>query len=200
MKKTLLLLALMTTPAMAQMQHPANSAPDASASTMNDMQMMTTGTAAQTGVGGSPLFEPGQSAFAAIAEVVRAMEADPQTDWENVDIDALRQHLRDMDVVTIDSSAQADEIEGGMRFTITGAPGVAPSITRMALGHALVMDGVDGWNYTASAIDGGAILEVTVPQADLPKLKGLGFYGLLASGMHHQPHHWMMANGGGMGM
>jgi len=41
---------------------------------------------------------------------------------------------------------------------------------------------------------------VIVPEADLARLEGLGFYGLLAAGMHHQPHHWMMATGGGMGM
>ncbi len=62
------------------------------------------------GVAGSPLTEPGQSAFAAIAEVVRVLEADPQTDWENVNVDLLRQHLRDMDVVTIDSTTQTDQI------------------------------------------------------------------------------------------
>ncbi len=151
------------------------------------------------GVGGSPLSEPGQSAFAAIAEVVRQLEADPNTDWNNVTIDVLREHLRDMDVVTIDSTAVAEDVDGGVRFTITGAPDVAPSITRMALGHAGVMDGVDDWRYSAEALDNGAVLTVLVPEADLAKLKALGFYGMLASGMHHQPHHWMMANGGGMG-
>jgi len=111
----------------------------------------------------------------------------------------LREHLRDMDVVTIDSTTVAEDVEGGVRFTITGGPDVAPSITRMALGHAGVMDGVDDWRYSAEALDNGAVLTVLVPAEDLAKLKALGFYGMLASGMHHQPHHWMMANGGGMG-
>ncbi len=163
-----------------------------------EMDGMMGGAQAQ-GVGGSPLSEPGQSAFAAIAEVIAVLEADPNTDWNNVNIDALREHLRDMDVVTIDSKAVAEDVEGGVRFTITGAPDVVPSITRMALGHAGVMDGVDGWKYSAEALENGATLTVLVPEADLAKLKGIGFYGMLASGMHHQPHHWMMANGGGMG-
>ncbi len=161
--------------------------------------MMGGGDSTPQGVGGSPLSEPGQSGFAAIAEVVRQLNADPNTDWSNVTIDALRQHLRDMDVVTIDSTAVAEDVEGGVRFTVTGAPDVAPSITRMALGHAGVMDGVDGWRYSAEALDNGATITILVPDADLAKLKGLGFYGMLASGPHHQPHHWMMANGGGMG-
>ena len=173
---------------------------DHAAMMANGGSMASTAGAAQAqGVGGSPLSEPGQSAFAAIAEVVAVLEADPNTDWNNVNIDALREHLRDMDVVTIDSTAVAEDVDGGVRFTITGAPDVVPSITRMALGHASVMDGVDGWKYSAEALDNGATLTVLVPDSDLAKLKGIGFYGLLASGMHHQPHHWMMANGGGMG-
>jgi hypothetical protein len=41
--------------------------------------------------------QPGQSAFAAIQEIVAMLEADPKTDWSRVNIEALRQHLIDMD-------------------------------------------------------------------------------------------------------
>ncbi len=152
-----------------------------------------------TGMARSPLTEPGQSAFATIAEVVRVMDANPDTDWSTVDIDALRAHLQDMDRVTLDSVAVAEDIEGGVRFTVTGDDRVAPSIARMVVGHARVMDGTDGWRYTAEVLPNGAQIDVLVPAGDLAKLKGLGFYGLLASGPHHQPHHWAMANGTGMG-
>jgi hypothetical protein len=37
--------------------------------------------------------EPGQGAFAAIAEIIALLEADPNTDWSKVDITALREHL-----------------------------------------------------------------------------------------------------------
>ncbi len=167
---------------------------------MKMMGAMQGGGAAAQGVGGSPLSEPGQSAFAAIAEVVATLEADPNTDWTSVDINALREHLRDMDVVTIWSKTVTEPVEGGLRFVVTGSAEVAPSIERMVLGHASVMDGVDGWGYTGEPVEGGAALTVTVPEPDMAKLSGLGFYGLLASGMHHQPHHWMMATGQGMGM
>ncbi len=148
------------------------------------------------GVGGSPLSEPGQSAFAAIAEVVAVLKADPNTDWSKVNIDALRNHLRDMDIVTIDSTVVSTEVEGGLRFDVTGAGEVTNAIRRMATAHAGMMDGVDGWAYTTEDIAGGAAMTVIVPEGDLAKLKGLGFYGIMASGMHHQPHHWMMATGG----
>ncbi len=41
---------------------------------------------------GSPS-ETGQSQFAAIAEIVTLLRDDPNTDWEQVDIKALRDHL-----------------------------------------------------------------------------------------------------------
>lgn len=37
--------------------------------------------------------ETGQSAFAAIQEIVTKLEADPATDWSKIDIESLRQHL-----------------------------------------------------------------------------------------------------------
>ena len=161
-----------------------------------DMGAMQMDAPAAGGMAASPLTEGGQSAFAAIAEVVDALKADPNTDWSKVNIDALREHLRDMDIVTIDSHAVAEPVEGGIRFVVTGDADVSPSIERMVMAHARVMDGVDDWKYSAEIIPGGAALTVIVPDADLPKLKALGFYGLMASGMHHQPHHWMMATGG----
>ena len=165
------------------------------------MQGMGAGMGAMAGnaMTAGPLTEAGQSAFATIAEVVRALDANPNTDWSMVDIDALRQHLQDMDRVTLDSFAVAEKVDGGMKFTVTGDATVAPSIERMVLGHAAIMDGTDGWSYSAEIVPNGAEITVLVPESDLAKLEGLGFYGLLASGPHHQPHHWAMANGKGMG-
>ena len=147
------------------------------------------------GMGQIPATEPGQGAFAAIGEIVAALQADPNTDWESVDINALREHLRDMDQVIIDAEATAMPIPGGMKFDVAGEGRVREAIQRMVVGHANVMQGVNGWEYTAEATDTGATLEVRVPEADMAKLKGLGFFGIITSGMHHQPHHWAMATG-----
>ena len=189
MLKTLLVLTLLTSPALAQMAHTDGMAHDSS-----HMMAGMVPTPPQ-GVGGSPLSEGGQSAFAAIAEVVQVLEADPMTDWSTVDIAALREHLRDMDIVTIDSTTTTSEISGGLRFEITGNGEVAAAIRRMVTAHAGMMDGTNGWHYTTEEISDGAAMEVRVPANELPKLKALGFYGLMASGMHHQPHHWAMATG-----
>ena len=44
---------------------------------------------------------PGQEAFGTIQEIVRILEADPTTDWSKVNIAALREHLIDMEEVTM---------------------------------------------------------------------------------------------------
>lgn len=200
MLKILAAFILFASPALAQMPHTPGMQPgqmlDGQAISggamggMGDKGMMPS-----KGVGGSPLSEPGQSAFATLAEVVRVLKADPGTDWSTVNINALREHLQDMDAVTLDSATVTETVDGGLRFNVTGDGRVTASITRMVVGHAAVMDGVDGWGYSAEVIDGGAALTVSVPPEDLAQLKGLGFYGLLASGGHHQPHHWLMATG-----
>lgn len=140
--------------------------------------------------------EPGQSAFAAIQEIVALLEADPMTDWSKVDIDTLRAHLADMDAVTLHAQVSGAEVPGGMAFTVTGEGAVKESIRRMMLAHAAAVDGMNGWRYSAAEIEDGARLTVLAPPTDLMKLKGLGFFGILSSDMHHQDHHLMIARGG----
>ncbi len=149
-------------------------------------------------MGGAPgmVGEPGQGAFAAIGEIVAALEADPATDWARVDIDALRVHLVDMDMVVTNAVVTREATDFGERYVVSGEGQVVGSIQRMVLAHAGVMEGVGGWSYLAEARPDGAVLEVSVPEADMARLHALGFFGILTSGMHHQPHHWAMATGG----
>src|SRR3954462_9782731 len=56
---------------------------------------------------------PGQDAFGTIQEIVGILEADPATDWSKVDIEALRQHLIDMNEVTLNAKAVATPVDGG---------------------------------------------------------------------------------------
>jgi hypothetical protein len=137
--------------------------------------------------------QPGQGAFAAIQEIVEILAADPKTDWSKVNIDALRQHLIDMNNVTLGANAKNESIDGGMRFDVTGEGPVRDSIRRMTAAHAATMNGVDGWKFEATEIEGGASLTVHSPAKDIDKLHGLGFFGVLTLGMHHQMHHLMIA-------
>ena len=121
--------------------------------------------------------------------------ADPATDWSKVDIDALRQHLVDMNAVTLEARVARSPVDGGVRFDVTGDGPVRVLIRRMVLAHAATMNGVDGWTFTATPIEGGASLLVGAPPKDAAKLEGLGFFGLMTLGMHHQMHHLMLARG-----
>lgn len=139
--------------------------------------------------------QPGEEAFATIQEIVEILEADPNTDWSKVSIDALRQHLIDMSNVTLKADARAEPVDGGVRFVVTGTGDIRMSIQRMLLAHAAIMNGNGGWKYEAVATDSGANMTVRVPAADLAKLKGMGFMGVMTRGMHHQEHHLMIARG-----
>jgi hypothetical protein len=139
--------------------------------------------------------QPGQGAFAAIQEIVEILAADPKTDWSKVNIDALRQHLIDMNSVTLAANVKNEPIGGGMRFDVTGEGPVRDSIRRMTAAHAATMNGVDGWKFEAAEIEGGAALTVHAPAKDVDKLRGLGLLGVLTLGMHHQEHHLMIARG-----
>ena len=112
--------------------------------------------------------EPGQSAFAAIQEIVGILNADPKTDWSKVNIDALRQHLVDMNNVVLAAEVKDVPVGSGMRFDVTGEGPVRDSIRRMVSAHAAAMNGVDGWALEAAEIDGGESLTV------LPARQGRG--------------------------
>jgi hypothetical protein len=139
--------------------------------------------------------QAGQSAFAAIQEIVEMLVADPGTDWRKVDIEALRQHLIDMDNVTLRSTVSSAPIEGGMTYSVEGEGPVQGSIRRMILAHAETMNGIEGWTMKAAQTDRGATLTVVAPERDQNKLKALGFIGVMTLGMHHQQHHLMIARG-----
>ena len=139
--------------------------------------------------------QPGQGAFAAIQEIVEILEADPATDWSKVNIEALRQHLIDMDNVTLRAEVKSEPVDGGMRFVVSGVGAVKDSIQRMVTAHAATMNGEGGWKFDASDTDAGAILTVLTPAKDAAKLRALGFLGVMTRGMHHQMHHLMIARG-----
>lgn len=139
--------------------------------------------------------EPGQAAFGAIQEIVRLLQADPATDWTRIDIDALRQHLIDMDEVTMRATATKTPIDKGLRIRVTGAGRTLEAIQRMIPAHAQDIDGLHGWKAKAVALPDGEELTVTGPTAaDERQIRGLGFMGIMVLGTH-QAHHLAMAKG-----
>jgi hypothetical protein len=143
--------------------------------------------------------QSGQGAFAAINEIVKILESDPATDWSKVNIEALRQHLADMDLVTLRSRIAARPVADGLAIDVTGDTAVAAALRRMIVPHAAMLDGMPAWRATAATIDGGVRLTVTSraagDAATVAKIRGLGFAGLLVQGDHHPAHHLAMARG-----
>jgi hypothetical protein len=139
---------------------------------------------------------PGQDAFGAIQEIVHLLEADPGTDWSKVDLEALRQHLIDMNEVTLHAAATAKPIDGGLELSITGAGRTLQAIQRMIPAHAQELDRINGWKASAQVVPAGVVLRVTAGDPkEVTHIRGLGFAGLLVSGSHHRPHHLAMAKG-----
>jgi hypothetical protein len=139
---------------------------------------------------------PGQDAFGAIQEVVRILDADPKTDWSKVDLEALRQHLIDMNEVTLKADAAAQPIDGGLEVTITGTGRTLVAIQRMIPAYAQNVNGYNGWTATAASLPNGELLTVSATDPkEIQHIRGLGFIGLLVSGSMHEPHHLAMAKG-----
>ena len=139
---------------------------------------------------------PGQDEFGAIQEIVRILQADPKTDWSKVNLEALRQHLIDMNEVTLKAEAAMKPVDNGVEITVTGEGRTLAAIQRMVPAHARELDQMNGWSAETELLPNGVLLTVTSddPQ-QVQRIRGLGFIGLLVSGSHHQPHHLAMAKG-----
>jgi hypothetical protein len=146
--------------------------------------------------------QPAQSAYAAIGEIVRILKADSTTDWSKVDLEAVRQHMIDMDAVTMRAAVTQKVVPGGLTMTITGDAKVAASIKRMVTSHAGMLDQDPQFHATVAPLSGGVQLTVTARNASDARLvamiRGEGFAGLLTEGDHHARHHMALARGDAM--
>ena len=146
--------------------------------------------------GGAVPTVPGQGAFGAIQEIVRILEADPKTDWSKVNLEALRQHLIDMNEVTLKADEAATKIDGGLAIAVTGSGRTLAAIRRMVPAQAMEIDGLHGWHTKTETLPDGVRLTVTATDPkEVAHIRGLGFIGIMASGAHHQPHHLAIARG-----
>ena len=140
--------------------------------------------------------EVGQGAFAALSEIVLMLEADTDTDWTKVNLSALRDHLVDMDALMLDAAVAEEPRDDGLSMTVTGKGRTLRAIHHMVPAHAAELDKMPVWSASAEMSAEGAVLTVTSPdEAIQTKIKGLGFFGLMATGSHHQAHHLAIARG-----
>ena len=142
------------------------------------------------------LTEPGQGAFAALSEIVRVLEADHATDWTRVDLTGLRAHLVDMDRLVTDAVVTETQVPGGLLAEATGNPQAVAALRRMVPAHAAQLARDDRWTVAAVETGAGVALRVTSDDpAVITRIRGLGFFGLMASQDHHRAHHLAMARG-----
>ena len=135
----------------------------------------------------------GQEAFGTIQEIVRILEADPGNDWSKVGIGTLREHLIDMDEVTMRARTSERALSDGIEITVTGEGRTLGAIKRVVPAHARQLAAL-GWSASTEDLPNGVKLVVTASdQRQVVKLKALGFMGIMVQGAHHQPHHLMMA-------
>lgn len=140
--------------------------------------------------------ETGQSAFAAIAEIVVLLNADPNTDWSSVSIDKLRKHLVDMNEVTLNATAEQSDANGMVMFKVSGTGRTLLAIQAMVPAHSAELDKMDEWQVGVNISAESVTMVVKSDDANtLAKVRALGFFGMMATGAHHQPHHWGMATG-----
>ena len=127
------------------------------------------------------------------------LKADPKTDWTKVNVEALRQHLIDMDEVTMRSAAAQRSIPGGIEVDVTGTGRTTDAIRRMTVNHAAMLTNDSEYNASAKEIPGGARLTVVAKNAKdtsvVARIRGLGFAGIMTEGDHHAAHHIAIARG-----
>lgn len=139
---------------------------------------------------------PGQEVFGTIQEIVHILEADPATNWSKVNIAALREHLIDMDEVTMRSVTNQQALADGIAITVTGEGRTLDAIKRMVPAHTHELAAL-GWQARTEDLPNGVKLVVTTSDPrQVVKLNALGFMGIMVQGAHHQIHHLMMAKGG----
>ena len=144
------------------------------------------------------LTESGTDIFATIQEVIRKLDADPNTNWSKVNLEALRQHLRDMfeysyNVDVIDQQPIAQGVKISVKPVTARAE---QALDRVLAAHPMMLKMETGWTMQALKQNGQYELTVTTSKpSEVDKIRGLGYIGLLAYGSHHQAHHWAMATG-----
>ncbi|KAA2312249.1 hypothetical protein DL237_18090 [Pseudooceanicola sediminis] len=124
------------------------------------------------------------------------LRADPVTDWGNVNIDALRAHLVDMNALVLSGAVETEQRPNGlaMRVSLTGPAGDAAR--RMVPAHGPVLAAETGWTSDVEFGVEALLWTVTDPVGKYAsQIQALGFFGLMATGDHHRAHHIAIARG-----
>jgi hypothetical protein len=175
----LALALVLSLPSLAQSTHTHGEGMDHGAKPLGDMSLPS---------------EPGQGAFAAIAEIVALLRSNPWTDWSRVDIAGLRQHLVDMNRLVMDAEVAETPVPGGLSIEVSLGGPAGEAAGRMVPAHAPVLAAETGWLSSVTEGSGRLVWTVAAPE-DEAQIRALGFFGLMALGDHHREHHLGLATG-----
>jgi hypothetical protein len=146
----------------------------------------------------SPLIAAGNDAFWTIQEAIQKLDADPSTDWNKVNLEALRQHLVDMQNFTLHVEVLSQTpIAQGMQAVVQPTTKRAEaSLERVFAAHPTQLKRETGWDMRVAKQGDVFVLTVITPnETEVARLRGLGYIGVMALGAHHQMHHWGMVQG-----
>lgn len=152
----------------------------------------------QMHINSSPLSKAGNDIFGTIQEVIQKLDANPNTDWSQVDLEALRQHLLDMKAFTEEVKViSKDQIEKGVEVTVRPhSERAIQALNKLSGMHPAMIKREKGWDMSMTQNgDNWTIKCTTDDESEVAKIRALGYIGLLAEGAHHQLHHWMTATG-----
>ncbi len=150
----------------------------------------------QQRMGGQNSQAGGDSVFSQIQNKVRALQEDPDTDWSQVNLAALQQHLVDMEHLSLFAEVSTQYLSNGLRYTVTGEGRTLEAIQRMVPTHASQIAMELGMQVEAEATaDGAWISVVTSDDNERAMYQAIGFLGLMTLGEHHEAHHQDMAGG-----
>ena len=143
------------------------------------------------------LTEAGNDIFGTIAETIKVLNANPNTDWSKVDLETLRQHLLDMRDMSENIKIHSQTpIKNGLKINLSPTTWRAKqALKRIFMGHPILLKKETGWVMTSILDNNTYTLIITGKASDVDKIRGLGYIGIMANGNHHQPHHLSMARG-----
>ncbi len=144
--------------------------------------------------------EAGNDAFGTIQEIMTLLLNDPATDWSKVNIETLRQHLLDMEDMTknVNVISQTPIDNGMVAIVKPTTKRSALALKRVFMAHPQVLKQESGFDMAVTFNKDNnqyTLTTTTNNKADIDKIRGLGYIGLMAYGSHHQAHHLAMAKG-----
>ena len=139
---------------------------------------------------------PGQDMFGAISEINGIIEQSAM-EWTDVDLDALWEHLRDMDALMIGAVVEKTELENGLSMIVSGEGAAARAVENMIPAHATFLRSVQpDWAIELEGENARYEVIVTASNAtEIDRIKALGFSGFMVQDDHHATHHLGIASG-----